>query len=50
MGQPAYPDKEQLRQLREVERVAPPQVEHLHGGSFTLVIPAQELAVVELGR
>jgi xylan 1,4-beta-xylosidase len=50
MGTPAYPSQEQLRQLREVERPAPPQVEHLHGGSFTLEVPAQGLAVIELGR
>ena len=50
MGAPAYPSQEQLRQLREVERAAQPQVEHLHGGSLTLVVPAQGLAVVEVGR
>ena len=50
MGAPAYPSQEQLRQLREVERAAPPQVEHLHGGSFTLEVPAQGLAVIQLGR
>jgi xylan 1,4-beta-xylosidase len=32
MGAPAYSSQEQLRQLREVEQPAPPQVEHLHGG------------------
>ena len=32
MGAPAYPSQEQLRQLREVERAAQPQVRHLHGG------------------
>jgi hypothetical protein len=45
MGAPVYPSQEQLRQLREVERSAPPQVERLKGGSFTLVVPAQGLAV-----
>ncbi len=50
MGAPTYPSQEQLRQLREVEQPAPPHVEHLHGGSFTLEVPAQGLAVVELGR
>jgi hypothetical protein len=33
-----------------VERPAPPEVEHLHGGSFTLEVPAQGLAVVEVKR
>ncbi len=42
--------RKQLRQLREVERPAPPEVEHLHGGSLTLVVPAQGLATVEVGR
>jgi len=41
MGAPVYPSQEQLRQLREVERPAPPEVEHLHGGSLTVVVPAQ---------
>jgi xylan 1,4-beta-xylosidase len=50
MGAPVYPSQEQLRQLREVEQAAAPQVEHLRGGSFTLVVPAQGLAVVETGR
>ena len=50
MGAPIYPSQEQLRQLREVERPVPPEKEHLRGGSFTLVVPAQGLAVVELGR
>ena len=34
MGAPIYPSQEQLRQLREVERAVPPQIEHLHGGSL----------------
>jgi xylan 1,4-beta-xylosidase len=50
MGAPVYPSQEQLRQLREVERPEPPRVEHLHGGSFTLEVPVQGLAVVEVGR
>jgi xylan 1,4-beta-xylosidase len=50
MGSPVYPSQEQLRQLREVEQPAAPQVEHLHGGSFTLEIPPQGLAVVQIGR
>jgi xylan 1,4-beta-xylosidase len=50
MGAPTYPSQEQMKQLREVEQLAPPQVEHLHGGSFTLMVPAQGLAVVEIGR
>jgi xylan 1,4-beta-xylosidase len=50
MGAPTYPSQEQLRQLREVARPESPQVEHLHGGSFTLEVPAQGLAVVEVGR
>jgi xylan 1,4-beta-xylosidase len=50
MGAPTYPSQEQLRQLREVEQPGSPQVEHLHGGSFTLEVPAQGLAVIEVGR
>jgi xylan 1,4-beta-xylosidase len=50
MGAPDYPSQEQLRQLRDVEQPAPPQIEHLHGSSFTLRVPAQGLAVVEVRR
>ena len=32
MGAPIYPSQEQLRQLRDVERPEPPQVEHLTVG------------------
>jgi xylan 1,4-beta-xylosidase len=50
MGAPTYPSQEQLRQLREVERPAPPEMERLHSGSITLNVPAQGLAVVEVRR
>jgi xylan 1,4-beta-xylosidase len=50
MGAPVYPSQEQLRQLREVERAVSPEAEHLHAGSFALVVPEQGLAVVELGK
>jgi hypothetical protein len=33
-----------------VERAEAPQAEHLHGGSLTLEVPAQGLAVVEVKR
>jgi hypothetical protein len=49
MGAPTYPSQEQLKQLREVERPETPEVLHLQDGSFTLVVPAQGLAVVEVG-
>jgi xylan 1,4-beta-xylosidase len=50
MGAPVYPSQEQLRQLRDVEQPEASQMEHLHGGSFTLDVPAQGLAVVEVKR
>jgi hypothetical protein len=43
-GAPVYPTQERLRELGEVEQLAAPQVEHLHGGSA----PAQGLAVIGL--
>jgi xylan 1,4-beta-xylosidase len=49
MGAPTYPSQEQLKQLREVERPETPEVRHLHDLSFTLVVPAQGLAVVVVG-
>jgi xylan 1,4-beta-xylosidase len=50
MGAPVYPGKEQLQQLRDVEKPGSPQMEHLHGGTFTLTVPVQGLAVVTIGR
>ncbi|HTZ57767.1 MAG TPA: hypothetical protein VMB49_06720 [Acidobacteriaceae bacterium] len=50
MGAPVYPSQEQLTQLRDVEKPEAPQVEHLHGGSLTLTVPEQGLAVVEIRR
>ena len=50
MGAPTYPSKEQVQQVREVEQPGAPEVEHLKGGSFTLTVPSQGLAVVEIGR
>jgi xylan 1,4-beta-xylosidase len=50
MGAPLYPSKTQLQQLRDVEKPDAPQVEHLHGGSLTLTVPAQGLAVMEIGH
>ena len=50
MGAPTYPSQEQVKQLRQVEQPATLEVEHMHGGSFTLAIPAQGLAVVEIGK
>ncbi len=50
MGAPTYPSKEQLQQLRDAAKPGAPQMEHLHGGSFTLTVPSQGLAVVEIGH
>jgi len=50
MGAPLYPSKAQLQQLRDVEKPEAPQVEHLHGGSLTLTVPAQGLAVIDIGH
>ena len=50
MGAPVYPSQEQLRQLRMVTQPEPPEKSHLHDGSMTLTIPAEGLAVVEIGR
>jgi xylan 1,4-beta-xylosidase len=50
MGAPLYPSKQQLQQLRDVEKPEAPHVEHLHGGSLTVTVPAQGLAVMEIGH
>jgi xylan 1,4-beta-xylosidase len=50
MGAPLYPSKAQQQQLRDVSKPEAPQVEHLHGGALTLTVPAQGLAVLEIGR
>jgi xylan 1,4-beta-xylosidase len=50
MGSPMYPSKQQLQQLRDVEKPEAPKVEHLHGGRLTVTVPAQGLAVMEIGH
>jgi xylan 1,4-beta-xylosidase len=50
MGAPVYFGQEQLRQLRDVERLEAPLAEPPYGGPFTLEVPAQGLAVVVVRR
>ncbi|MBD8872694.1 glycosyl hydrolase family 39 [Rhodanobacter sp. DHB23] len=48
MGRPAFPSREQIRQLREAGQMAAPEQVALHGGKLVLDIPPQGLVVVEV--
>ncbi|MBD8881805.1 glycosyl hydrolase family 39 [Rhodanobacter sp. 7MK24] len=48
MGRPAFPSREQIRQLREAGQMAAPEQVALHGGKLAFDIPPQGLVVVEV--
>jgi len=48
MGCPAFPNREQIAQLRAAGRAAPPEQLPLHDGRLSIDIPPQGLVVVEL--
>ena len=48
MGRPAFPSREQIKQLREAGQMAAPEQVALHGGKLGLDIPPQGLVVVEV--
>lgn len=50
MGRPAYPTRAQILALRRAARMAPAGRIAVRGGTFSLKIPPQGLAVVRLGR
>ncbi len=50
MGRPAFPSRQQIVKLREAGRAAPAEHVNLKGGTLTLEVPPQGLAVVLLGK
>jgi xylan 1,4-beta-xylosidase len=48
MGSPRYPTSDQIRDLREQSRLPDPAYDELTNGSFTLQLPANGLAVIQL--
>jgi xylan 1,4-beta-xylosidase len=49
MGRPAFPSRQQIVKLREAGQAAPAEQTRLQGGTLTLEVPPQGLAVVVLG-
>ena len=47
MGNPRYPTKQQIEQLRSAARLSPPEVHEVKNGSLTLRIPSQGLVLIE---
>lgn len=48
MGRPAFPSRQQIRELRQAGRMATPRVMKLHDGRLSIDIPPQGLVVVEV--
>lgn len=48
LGRPAFPSREQIKQLRDAGKMAAPESVALHDGHLVLDIPPQGLVVVEL--
>jgi len=48
MGSPRYPTGDQVRDLREQSRLPDPAYDELIDGSFTLQVPVNGLAIIQL--
>jgi xylan 1,4-beta-xylosidase len=48
MGSPRYPTSKQIQELRHASELPAPEVRALKNGTFTLTLPPQGLAVIEL--
>jgi xylan 1,4-beta-xylosidase len=48
MGKPRYPTQDQIRDLRENSRLPDPAYDELTDGSYTLQLPANGLAVIQV--
>jgi xylan 1,4-beta-xylosidase len=48
MGSPRYPTQAQLVKLRQNSQLLPPEVQSLSNGAFTLELPANGLAVLQI--
>ena len=48
LGRPAFPSREQLTQLREAAKLAPPESLPLSGGKLSVEVPSQGLVIIEV--
>jgi len=48
MGRPAYPTAAQIEKLRQAAQLPVPEKVQLHNGAFSVALPAQGLALLEL--
>jgi xylan 1,4-beta-xylosidase len=48
MGEPRYPTRAQVEQLRKAAALGPPESRNLKNGELSLELPAHGLAVVEI--
>ena len=48
MGSPPYPTSKQIQELRRAAELPAPEKSSLKDGRFTLTLPPQGLAVIEL--
>ncbi|HKC15990.1 MAG TPA: hypothetical protein VKC11_04715 [Steroidobacteraceae bacterium] len=48
MGRPAFPSREQIKDLRAAAKLPAPQSLSLHGGTLKLEVPSQGLVLVEI--
>ena len=46
MGSPQYPTQQQLQSLRQSSQLPPPEMQKLSGGTLTLPLPVNGLAVL----
>jgi xylan 1,4-beta-xylosidase len=50
MGKPRYPTQAQIKELRQVASLGPPETAKLDHGSLTVTIPPKGLAIVTIGK
>ncbi len=48
MGKPAYPTQIQIQALRNASNLLPPEESRIEAGKFTILLPPQGLALIEL--
>jgi xylan 1,4-beta-xylosidase len=48
MGKPTYPTQIQIQALRNASNLLPPKEARIEGGKFTIILPPQGLALIEL--
>jgi xylan 1,4-beta-xylosidase len=48
MGNPRYPNREQIQQLHQATDLPPPEEQQIENGQLTIMVPVHGLAVIEL--